>query len=116
MNHQRIRRKVIRGCWHYKSYKHFLQCSVVTCLPMLLDGVSVRSRAYDARVGCAGGLAVPHARVERFWVREELGVRAALGDTAGLEHQYLVGVDNRREAMCDHQCRASLDVPAATSV
>lgn len=54
---------------------------------------------------------MPHARVERVGPREQLDVRAALGHVALLEHQYFVRVDDCREAVRDHQCRATLNIP-----
>src|SRR4051794_29722915 len=54
----------------------------------------------------AGGfglaLAVPHARVKSV-ARQEALMGAALDDLALIEHDDLVGADDRREPMRDHQ-------------
>ena len=46
-------------------------------------------------------LAVPHARIDAH-VRQELAVSPALGNATALQHQDLVGVDDRRQAMRHH--------------
>jgi hypothetical protein len=39
---------------------------------------------------------------------QQLGVSAAFHDLSFLQNQYLIGVLNRTQAMCDHQAGASL--------
>ena len=51
-------------------------------------------------------LAAPHRGINSA-PRQKLLMRAALGDDALVEHQNLVGVDHGRQAMGDHDRRAS---------
>src|ERR1700689_3958078 len=51
-------------------------------------------------------LAAPHRGIDSA-PRQKLLMGPALGNDALVEHQNLVGVDHRRQAMCNHDCRAS---------
>src|SRR5271167_2568530 len=51
-------------------------------------------------------LAAPHRRIDSA-PRQELLMRAALGDDALVEHQDFVGVDHGRKAVRDYDRRAS---------
>src|SRR5690348_5161182 len=72
-------------------------------------GAEARRLGYlDLALGFGGGLllATPHVGIEPV-LRQQLAMAAALGDPAAIEHDDLVGVDDGRQAMGDHDCRAA---------